>query len=168
MLACSDEMARSLTPLLSLLGRVFHVGERAGQGQVTKLLNNMLSAGALLLSGEVAALGAKAGVDADTMIAVFNAGSGRNSATLDKYPKAILPGTFNLGFTNALMRKDLELCLEMAHDMEVAMPLGDEIGREWRAAMEIAGAQADFTTIVRRSEIRAGVEVRSKSAQTKS
>jgi 3-hydroxyisobutyrate dehydrogenase-like beta-hydroxyacid dehydrogenase len=167
MLACGDEIARTLTPLLSLLGQVFHVGKRAGQGQVTKLLNNMLSAGALLLSGEVTALGAKAGVDADTMIAVFNAGSGRNSATLDKYPKAILPGTFNLGFTNALMLKDLELCLQMAHDMGVAMPLGVEIGREWRAATDVTGAEADFTTIVRRSEIRAGVEVRSKPAQPK-
>jgi 3-hydroxyisobutyrate dehydrogenase-like beta-hydroxyacid dehydrogenase len=168
MLACTDEPARSLMPLLSILGRVYHVGRCAGQGQVTKLLNNMLSAGALLLSGEVAALGAKAGVDADTMIAVFNAGSGRNSATLDKYPKAILPGTFNLGFTNALMFKDLELCLEMARSMEFEMPLGDEIGREWRAGMEITGAEADFTTIVRRSELRAGVEVRSRPAHPKS
>jgi 3-hydroxyisobutyrate dehydrogenase-like beta-hydroxyacid dehydrogenase len=167
MLACADEMARSLTPLLSKLGRVFHLGGRAGQGQVTKLLNNVLSAGALLLSGEVAALGVKAGVDADTMIAVFNAGSGRNSATLDKYPKAILPGTFDLGFTNALMLKDLELCLQMAHEMGVASPLSDEISREWRAAMEVTGAEADFTTIVRRSELRAGVEVRSKPAQPK-
>lgn len=167
MLACSDEIAKSLTPLLSILGRVFHVGRSAGHGQVTKVLNNMLSAGALLLSGEVAALGAKAGVDADTMIAVFNAGSGRNSATLDKYPKAILPGTFSLGFTNALMLKDVELCLQMAHDMGVAMPIGDEIRREWRAAMEITGAEADFTTIVRKSELRAGVEVRSRPAQPK-
>lgn len=167
MLACGDEMAKSLTPLLSLLGRVFHVGTHAGQGQVTKLLNNVLSAGALLLSGEVTALGAKAGVDADTMIAVFNAGSGRNSATLDKYPKAILPGTFNLGFTNALMLKDVELCLQMARDMGVAMPLSDEIRREWRAATELSGAEADFTTIVRRSETRAGVEVRSKLARPK-
>lgn len=167
MLACSDELAPTLTPLLSILGRVFHVGRSAGQGQVTKVLNNMLSAGALLLSGEVAALGAKAGVDADMMIAVFNAGSGRNSATLDKYPKAILPGTFNLGFTNALMFKDVELCLQMAHSMGVAMPLGDEIGREWRAAMEVTGAEADFTTIVRRSELRAGVEVRTRTAQPK-
>jgi 3-hydroxyisobutyrate dehydrogenase-like beta-hydroxyacid dehydrogenase len=167
MLACSDEMARSLTPMLSILGRVFHVGRSAGHGQVTKVLNNMLSAGALLLSGEVAALGAKAGVDADTMIAVFNAGSGRNSATLDKYPKAILPGTFSLGFTNALMYKDVELCLQMAHGMGVAMPLGDEIRREWQAAMEITGPEADFTTIVRNSELRAGVEVRSRPTQPK-
>jgi len=167
MLACGDEMAKSLTPLLSILGRVFHVGRSAGQGQVTKVLNNMLSAGALLLSGEVAALGAKAGVDADMMIAVFNAGSGRNSATLDKYPKAILPGTFDLGFTNALMLKDVELCLRMAHALGVAMPLGDRIGREWRAAMEVTGAEADFTTIVRKSELSAGVEVRSRSAQPK-
>lgn len=164
MLACTDELAMTVTPLLSHLGRVFHVGRSAGQGQVTKVLNNMLSAGALLLSGEVAALGVKAGVDAATMIAVFNAGSGRNSATLDKYPKAILPGTFNLGFANSLMLKDLELCLEMARSMRIPIPLSEEIGREWRAAMEITGADADFTTIVRRSELRAGAEVRNQPA----
>jgi 3-hydroxyisobutyrate dehydrogenase-like beta-hydroxyacid dehydrogenase len=164
MLACSDELATMTMPLLSNLGRVFHVGRSAGQGQVTKVLNNMLSAGALLLSGEVASLGVKAGVDAATMIAVFNAGSGRNSATLDKYPKAILPGTFNLGFANSLMLKDLDLCLQMARSMEVSVPLSELIGREWRAAMEVTGAEADFTTIVRRSELRAGVEVRNQPA----
>jgi len=162
MLACADEIAQRFTGLLSVLGRVFHVGDSAGQGQVTKVLNNLLSAGALLMSGEVAALGAKAGVDPDTMIAVFNAGSGRNSATLDKYPKAILPGTFNLGFTNALMFKDLELCLQFAQELGVSMPIGAQIGREWRAAMDQMGAQSDFTTIVRPSELRAGVEVRSR------
>jgi 3-hydroxyisobutyrate dehydrogenase-like beta-hydroxyacid dehydrogenase len=166
MLACSDEAAARLTPLLGILGRVFHVGGAAGQGQVTKVLNNLLSAGALLLSAEVAALGAKAGVDAETMIAVFNAGSGRNSATLDKYPKAILPGSFSLGFSNALMYKDLELCLQLAHDMEYPMPLGEHIRQEWQAAMSIAGAEADFTTIVRKSELSAGVEVRAAPRQS--
>jgi 3-hydroxyisobutyrate dehydrogenase-like beta-hydroxyacid dehydrogenase len=65
------------------------------------------------------------------------------------------------------MLKDIELCLQMAHDMRVAMPLDDEIRREWRAAMEITGAEADFTTIVRKIELRAGVELRSRPAQPK-
>ncbi len=168
MLACSEAVAARLGPLLSNLGRVFHVGYAAGQGQVTKVLNNLLSAGALLLAAEAAALGAKAGVDPETMIAVFNAGSGRNSATLDKYPKAILPGSFNLGFTNALMYKDLELCLQLANDMGFTMPLGERIRQEWRTAMDITGADADFTTIVRKSELIAGVEVRARRREAKS
>jgi hypothetical protein len=40
------------------------------------------------------------------------------------------------------------------------MPLSDESSRRWRAVMEIAGAEADFTTIVRRSELRAGPDRR--------
>ncbi len=38
--------------------------------------------------------------------------SGRNSATQDKLPKAMLPRTFDLGFTTALMTKDVRLALQ--------------------------------------------------------
>jgi 3-hydroxyisobutyrate dehydrogenase-like beta-hydroxyacid dehydrogenase len=160
MLACSPEDKAALTPMLEKLGRIYHVGHRPGLGQVMKLLNNLLSAGALLLSGEAAALGVKAGLDAATMIEVFNAGSGRNSATLDKYPKAILPGTFDMGFTNKLMYKDVSLCLLLAERMGLSIPTAKAICEEWYAAMTEVGPDADFTTIVRKSERLAGVEVR--------
>jgi hypothetical protein len=44
------------------------------------------------------------------------------------------------------------------------MPLCDEIGRKWRAAI-IARAEAEFATIVRNSGLHAGVDVRSRPAQ---
>lgn len=161
MLACSSEDRSAIQPLLERLGRVFPVGSEAGQGQIVKILNNLLSAGSLLLAGEVAALGVKTGLDADAMINVFNAGSGRSSATLDKYPKAILPGTFKLGFTNALMFKDVSLCIEMAAMLNVEMPTARAVRDEWAAAMAHAGPEADFSTIVTKAEKLAGVEVRS-------
>jgi 3-hydroxyisobutyrate dehydrogenase-like beta-hydroxyacid dehydrogenase len=42
----------------------------------------------------------------DAMIDVINAGSGRNSASQDKFPTAILTGTFDYGFAPGLMRKE--------------------------------------------------------------
>ena len=38
-------------------------------------------------------MGVRAGLDAATMIDVFNAGSGANTATRDKFPRAVLPRT---------------------------------------------------------------------------
>ncbi len=160
MLACSDEERVVVTPMLQALGRIHYVGHEAGMGQVIKLLNNLMSAGSLLLAGEVAAMGAKAGLDPTVMIDVFNAGSGRSSATLDKYPKAILPGTFQLGFANRLMYKDVKLCLQLADAMGLTMPISQLIGQEWAAAMAETGADADFSTIVKKAERLAGVEVR--------
>ena len=162
MVAGAEADLAAVQPMLAAIGRIFPVGDRPGLGQVAKLLNNLLSAGSLLLAGEVAAMGAKAGLDPSGMIDVFNAGSGRSSATLDKYPKAILPGTFSLGFTNRLMMKDLSLCLDLAKSMGLSMPIAELVGTEWRSAMDEAGADADFSTIVLKAEHAAGVAVRAK------
>ncbi|MGX7895999.1 NAD(P)-dependent oxidoreductase [Tsuneonella sp. HG222] len=162
MLACSEVDKQAILPLLEQLGRVFHVGEQPGLGQVAKVLNNTLSAGYMLLAGEAAALGVKAGLDPKSLIDVFNAGSGRSSATLDKYPKAILPGSFDLGFSNRLMFKDVGLCLRLAEQMGIELPVARSVGREWQAAMMQEGEDADFSTIVRKAERECGVEVRAR------
>lgn len=161
MLACAADQTPHVRPILEVLGRVFLVGSEPGQGQIAKVLNNLLSAGSLLLAGEATALGAKAGLDPEGMIDVFNAGSGRSSATLDKYPKAILPGTFSLGFTNRLMFKDVSLSLTLAESMGLDLPTARAVRDEWQAAMESVGPDEDFSRIVTKSEQMAGVAVRS-------
>jgi len=160
MLACSDEQRSAVEGMLETFGRIYHVGHAPGLGQITKVLNNLLSAGSLVLAGEVAALGAKAGLNSKVMIDVFNAGSGRSSATLDKYVKAILPGTFTTGFTNRLMYKDVSLCLALAEKMGLEMPASATVRDEWLVAMNEVGADEDFSKIVLMRERAAGIEVR--------
>ena len=104
-----------LKPVLDVIGKVFYVGEKPGLAQTMKLVNNYLSATALAVTSEAMSVGAKAGLDPALMVNVINAGSGRNSASQDKFPKSILPGTFDFGFTTALMFKDLLLFKEEGH-----------------------------------------------------
>lgn len=160
MLACNDDEKAAVADMLDLLGTVYHVGKQPGLGQMIKILNNMLSAGSLIIASEVAAMGVKAGLNPGVMIDVFNAGSGRSSATLDKYAKAILPGTFSTGFTARLMFKDLSLCLDLAQKLGLEMPASLAVQEEWRRAMTEVGAEADFSRIVLMRERAAGVEVR--------
>jgi 3-hydroxyisobutyrate dehydrogenase-like beta-hydroxyacid dehydrogenase len=47
-------------------------------------------------------MGVKAGLDARVLIDIINASSGRNSATQDKFPRAVLPRTFDFGFATGL------------------------------------------------------------------
>jgi 3-hydroxyisobutyrate dehydrogenase-like beta-hydroxyacid dehydrogenase len=79
-----------------------------------KLANNLLSATAMAISCEAIVMGVKAGLDPKVMVDVINAGSGRNSATQEKFPRSILPRTFDYGFATGLMYKDVKLCLEEA------------------------------------------------------
>lgn len=162
------EAIEILRPALSVIGKVFVVGERPGMGQTMKLVNNMLSATALAASSEALVMGAKAGLDPGIMIEVINAGSGRNSATQDKFPKSILPGSFDYGFTNGLMYKDLRLCLAEAEAMGVPMWIGSAVRQMFQLSTLQSGADKDFTTVVRCVEGWAGVEVRAKAEPTAS
>jgi 3-hydroxyisobutyrate dehydrogenase-like beta-hydroxyacid dehydrogenase len=87
-----------------------------------KLLNNLLAGSALAVTAEAMVMGVRAGLDAATMIDVFNAGSGANTATRDKFPRAVLPRTFDYGFAAALMAKDLRLCMAEADELGLALP----------------------------------------------
>ena len=151
-----------LRPALSVIGKVFVIGDRPGMAQTMKLANNLLSAAAMAATSEAMVMGVKAGLDPAVMIEVINAGSGRNSASQDKFPRAILPGTFDYGFTNGLMYKDVRLCLDEAEAMGVPMWVGSMVRQMFQFATNQQGADADFTTIVKCIEQWAGVEVRAR------
>jgi 3-hydroxyisobutyrate dehydrogenase-like beta-hydroxyacid dehydrogenase len=144
---------------LSVFGKVFVIGEKPGMGQTMKLANNFLSATAMAATSEAVVMGVKAGLDPAVMVDVINAGSGRNTASTDKFPKAILPRTFNLGFATALMLKDVRLALEEAKGLGVPNDVMSAVAAAWETANSEIGGAADFTTIVQPIERRAGVTV---------
>jgi 3-hydroxyisobutyrate dehydrogenase-like beta-hydroxyacid dehydrogenase len=147
-------------PALERFGKLFYVGEGAGQGQVMKLCNNLLAAAALVLSSEAVTLGVKAGLDAAQMLDVINAGSGRNSATQDKFPRAVLTRSFDFGFATGLSYKDVRLCIHEAENMGVPMVAGTAVLQMLEITKARFGADSDFTSIARVVEEWAGVEIR--------
>ena len=163
MLACPQESRALLEPVLKVFGKVFYLGSRPGLGQTMKLANNLLSATAMAISSEAIVMGVKAGLDPRVMVDVINAGSGRNSATQDKFPRSILTRKFDYGFTNALMYKDVKLCVDEAEAMGVPMWVGSAVRQMWAYTSSRMGAETDFTTVVRCIEEWAGVEVKSGS-----
>ena len=141
-------------------GKVFFCGEGAGQAQVMKLANNLLAAAVIVLSSEAIAMGVKAGLNARQMCDIINAGSGRNSATQDKFPRSVLPGTFDFGFATGLSYKDVRLCLEEADAQGVLMIAGAAVFQMLGVTKARFGADSDFTSIARVYEEWAGVEIR--------
>jgi 3-hydroxyisobutyrate dehydrogenase-like beta-hydroxyacid dehydrogenase len=160
MVACARRQFEVVEPLLANLGRVFYVGTEPGLGQTMKLVNNYLSATAMAATAEAMVFGVKAGLDAEVMLDVVNAGSGRNSASQDKFPRDILPRTFGYGFATALMCKDLKLFTDQADSLGVPLWIGSAIRQFWQFTNDQVGGDKDFTTMVRPLENWAGVEVR--------
>jgi 3-hydroxyisobutyrate dehydrogenase-like beta-hydroxyacid dehydrogenase len=160
MLACPRNLVERVRPVLEPIGKIFFLGERPGSGQLMKLANNMLSAAAIAVTSEVMVMGVKGGLDPTVMLEVINSGTGRNSASVDKFPKAIMPRTFDFGFAVGLLLKDVKLCTDEAARLGVPMIAGNAI-RELLAITALRqGTDADFTTIVKTVEEWAGVEVK--------
>ena len=112
-----------------MFGKVFVCGDKPGMAQSMKLANNFLSATGMAASSEAIAMGVKAGLDPSLMCDVINAGSGMNTATTQKFPRSVLPGTFDYGFGMALMVKDVRLFLSEARGLRHS-GRGRESGRQ--------------------------------------
>jgi 3-hydroxyisobutyrate dehydrogenase-like beta-hydroxyacid dehydrogenase len=156
--ACCAE----LQPMLAVFGKVFFIGERPGMGQTMKLANNLLSATAMAATAEAVVYGVKSGLDPAVMCDVINAGSGRNTASMDKVPRQVITRKFAQGFATGLMYKDVRLCLEEAESLGVPMPVAAGVRALWARASEELGADSDMTAIVQLIERAAGVEVKGK------
>jgi 3-hydroxyisobutyrate dehydrogenase-like beta-hydroxyacid dehydrogenase len=144
---------------LEAIGRPFYIGDKPGSAQTMKLVNNILAANVLVATSEVVVMGVKSGLDASVMIEVLNAGSGATSASRDKFPRAILPRTFDYGFTTGLMVKDVRLYLDEAEALGVPADIARTIGQLWETAARDQGPDSDFTTVIKPIERAAGVTV---------
>src|SRR6267154_2315415 len=146
-------------PALDVIGKVFFIGEKPGSAQTMKLANNFLSATAMVATSEAVVMGVKSGLDPAVMIDVINAGSGMNTASRDKFPRAVLPRSFDFGFATGLMVKDVRLCLEEMKSLGLSMEVAEAVGRLWEVVIRDMGPESDFTEAIKPIEKAAGVIV---------
>jgi 3-hydroxyisobutyrate dehydrogenase-like beta-hydroxyacid dehydrogenase len=149
-----------LKPAYETIGRPFYLGDQPGSAQTMKLVNNMLAATGLIATCEAVAMGVKAGLDAAVMIDVLNAGSGATHASRDKFPRSILPRTFDYGFATGLMVKDVRLYLDEAQTLGVSMEVAEAVARLWETVLNELGPDSDFTAAIKPIERVAGVVVK--------
>jgi 3-hydroxyisobutyrate dehydrogenase len=154
----------AVEPTLTALGRPILVSEMPGAAQTMKLVNNLMAATALAATAEVMVMGVKAGLDAQVMIDVLNAGSGGTHASRDKFPRAVLPRTFDYGFATGLMVKDVRLYLEEARSLGLSTTIADAVADTWEHVMASEGPESDFTSVVKPLESAAGVVVQGRAA----
>lgn len=135
-------------PLLDCIAEdVFYLGGTPSEGHAMKLLNNYLSFTGFVATCEAAILGRQAGLDLDSMLDVFNASSGRNSATEDKFPEYVVTESFDLGATLAIMEKDIDLATQFGDDVGVPMAVAEQVCQLIGYASSYLGEDADYTQV---------------------
>lgn len=148
------EIVEEVRPVLRTVGRqVTHVGP-VGAGHAVKALNNLMSAAHLVASTEALIVAARFGLDPAVVVDVVNTSSGRSGSTEHKFPRFVLPRTFNSGFTAALLKKDVGIAVGLARALDVTTPVADSVLAAWVDACQTLAATADHTEIVRPYEER--------------
>jgi 3-hydroxyisobutyrate dehydrogenase-like beta-hydroxyacid dehydrogenase len=146
MVAGSDAAVHSAMPVLSAISsRVKRVGSKPGQGQLMKLINNLLAGANMAAAVEALALGAQLDLDQAAMVELVSMSSGQ-SRILDKKAPAIVSRQFDAdaGGTIALLAKDFALAFEearLAGVSAVSLPTLAGARAVWDSAMKLGLAK---------------------------
>ena len=133
--------------VLEALGKTLvHVGS-SGAGHAVKALNNYVSAAGLLAVSEALVAAEKFGIDPHLVNQVFNASTGKNNTTEVKVENFMLSGTFNSGFSLALMRKDLQTALNFIERMGTHDDFVTVCTQTWTQAESKLDKGADHTAM---------------------
>jgi len=150
-----DDFARA-EPIIDAYAKAITLVGPAGSGQLTKMVNQILCAGAIQGTAEALAFGEQAGLDMELVFDAVSQGAA-GSWYLQNRALTMLADKFDFGFAVDWMAKDLGLVVEEADSIGAPHPLTD-MTRKYLADSQAAGDnRMDATVIIRRyREQRAG------------
>lgn len=139
-------------PMLQRVGKTITYCGPSGNGQLTKLVNQILVSGTLLAVSEAMSFAVKAGLDPAKTIAAVGSGAAR-SWQLEQLGPKMVAGDFRPGFMVDLMQKDLRLVLEFAASSRTSVPATSLVHQLFNAVQAWGGGrdgtQALYTVLER-------------------
>jgi 3-hydroxyisobutyrate dehydrogenase-like beta-hydroxyacid dehydrogenase len=141
----------------TMAANLFHVGE-VGQGLAMKLVNNLLIQVNTVAVAEALVLGAKAGLDPQTMYDIISVSTGNSFALHHRAPR-MLSGDFEPGGTIDISYKDQELQTSLAKQLGVSLPLTNMSQQIYEMARGEGLNKQDGAAVVKLFERWAGVEL---------
>ena len=148
-------------PILNAIGKtVLHVGN-IGTGTICKLMHNSASLSMMLTMVQCLTTGVKAGVDASTIVEVFQkCALGRNFDLQVRLPNTLFQGNFDPRFSLKLAYKDLKLAMEIADEFNVPFSIPEICEKEMSQAISRGLDMKDSSIFLTMQEEKAGVEIR--------
>jgi L-threonate 2-dehydrogenase len=110
-------------PVLDALGdKVFHVGEKPGQGAVVKAVNQLLCGVHIAVAAEAFSLAAKVGVDLRVMLEILSGSAASSWMVKDRGPR-MLQAQPPVTSAVDIFVKDLGIVLEAGRETKAPLPL---------------------------------------------
>ncbi|TXH58782.1 MAG: 2-hydroxy-3-oxopropionate reductase [Burkholderiaceae bacterium] len=145
-------------PLLQLMGKNITLVGGNGDGQTTKVANQIIVALNIAAVGEALVFASKAGADPAKVRQALMGGFAA-SRILEVHGERMIKRTFNPGFRIQLHQKDLNLALQGAKALGVSLPGTANAAQLMQACAAHGLADSDHSALVRALEILAKHEV---------
>ena len=141
-------------PLLETISKSISFIGPLGCGHRMKLLHNAVSNSTFMAVIEATVLGRMYGMDLQAMIDVFNVGNARSYATEVRYPKYIIPGTFDMGYKFQTGAKDFRMIMKIADRKNFNMEISKITYDYYQYGVDIGRGGDDVTQLYNLLEAR--------------
>ncbi|MCW5719374.1 MAG: 2-hydroxy-3-oxopropionate reductase [Bauldia sp.] len=145
-------------PLFELMGKNITLVGGVGDGQITKVANQMIVAMNIEAVAEALLFASKAGADPAKVRQALMGGFA-SSKILEVHGERMINRTFNPGFRIELHQKDLNLALESARALKLALPSTANAAQLFNACAAAGGSQWDHSAMVKALEMLGGHKV---------
>jgi len=149
MVACPKALFEANQAVLKVMGeRIFHVGERAGQGAMVKTINQLLCGVHIAVAAEAFAMAEKAGIELDTLLEIMS-GSAASSWMLQNRGPRMLQAQPPVTSAVDIFVKDLGIVLQTGQDLKAVAPIAAAAHQMYIASSARGEGKVDDSQIIR-------------------
>ena len=142
------DFARAESIVAAYSKATVHFGE-LGNGQITKMINQVCIAGAIQAVSEGLFFAMQAGLDAKKVAALVSQGAG-GSWQLTNRAETMVDNKFNHGFAVDWMRKDLAIALGQAKELGISLPVTAMVDQYYGDVQALGGGRWDTSSLIQR------------------
>ena len=159
-----EDAFRQVEPLFGLIaGSVTYVGE-GDSARLVKICHNLFLGAVTQSLAEILVLAEKGGVSRSALLDFINASVLGSSFTQYKTP-ALVKLDYTPTFTPVLLRKDFDLGLDAAHELDVPMPVAALVQQLVQATIATGRGAEDFAVLLDRQAASAGLVLKPEDAE---
>lgn len=158
MVGGKEDIFNTVKPIFDLMGKNITLVGGYGDGQITKVANQIIVALNIEAVAEALLLAAKAGANPAKVREALMGGFA-NSRVLEVHGERMVNRTFDPGFRIELHQKDLNLALTTARQIGVSLPNTAQAQELFNSCAAHGGSAWDHSGMVRALEIAANFEI---------
>ncbi len=147
MVGGDDDVFARAEPVMDAYARnITHMGP-AGNGQLTKMVNQICIAGVVQGLAEGLNFAQRAGLDGERVLSVISKGAAQ-SWQMENRGSTMLKGEFEFGFAVDWMRKDLGLCYDEAKKNNALLPMSMLVDQFYAHVQQRGGGRWDTSSLI--------------------